>query len=248
MCHENAAVLGRHADLNAEFLNSLHPYTELAIGGGNPLAHPDLIPFLRRMRDQRVLCNMTVHHDHFMANLDPLKEMSMEKLIWGLGVSLPAPCAPFPTVSKEFIDAVRMFPNAVVHVIAGVVNPMQIAYLSDKGIKLLILGYKNLRRGEWFYRENREGIDANMDWLRDNLQQIMPLFDVVCLDNLAIEQLDPRRFIPDEQWETLYMGDDGTHTMYIDLVSGEYAISSTAKERHTLLPSVDEMFGRLGNE
>ena len=47
-CHEASTPDGKHGDiLNLPFLDTLHPYTELAIGGGNPLSHPDLIPFLR---------------------------------------------------------------------------------------------------------------------------------------------------------------------------------------------------------
>ena len=49
MCHENSGTHGLHADLNASFLSSLPAGIELAIGGGNPLSHPDLIPFLKRI-------------------------------------------------------------------------------------------------------------------------------------------------------------------------------------------------------
>ena len=38
MCHENSTKDGVHGDImNAKFIDTLHPYTELAIGGGNPL-------------------------------------------------------------------------------------------------------------------------------------------------------------------------------------------------------------------
>lgn len=34
MCHENSTVNGKHGDiLNVKFIKSLHPYTEMAIGG-----------------------------------------------------------------------------------------------------------------------------------------------------------------------------------------------------------------------
>ena len=41
-CHENSTCDGKHGNiLFAGFIDKLHPYTEIAIGGGNPLAHPD---------------------------------------------------------------------------------------------------------------------------------------------------------------------------------------------------------------
>ena len=47
MCHENSVPNGKHGDLFVpSFLDTLHPYTEIAIGGGNPLEHPDLYKFL----------------------------------------------------------------------------------------------------------------------------------------------------------------------------------------------------------
>ena len=46
-CHEGSSPLGKHGDiLSPSWLDKLHPYCELAIGGGNPLSHPDLDKFL----------------------------------------------------------------------------------------------------------------------------------------------------------------------------------------------------------
>ena len=53
MCHECSTPDGALADLNAPFLDTLRPYTELAIGGGNPLEHPGLTEFLMRMKKQK---------------------------------------------------------------------------------------------------------------------------------------------------------------------------------------------------
>ena len=61
-CYEGCTSNGKHGDLNAEFLNHLHPYTELAING-NDLTHPDLVPFLKRMKKQKVIVSMTVNQN-----------------------------------------------------------------------------------------------------------------------------------------------------------------------------------------
>lgn len=88
MCHEDSAPDGRHGDIiNLPFLDSIHPFTEVAIGGGNPLSHPDLIPFLKALKGRNIFANMTVNKVHFMANLPLLHSFVEQRLLYGLGVS-----------------------------------------------------------------------------------------------------------------------------------------------------------------
>lgn len=48
-CHEQSTINGKYADLEKlkTILLGLHPGTELALGGGDPISHPDLISFLK---------------------------------------------------------------------------------------------------------------------------------------------------------------------------------------------------------
>lgn len=72
------------------------------------------------------------------------------------------------------------------------------------------------------------------------------LFKVISFDNLAIEQLDVKRIVPDDKWEEFYMGDDGSFTFYIDMVKGEFAKNSLSQERYPIGDiSVDEMFNAI---
>ena len=66
MCHERSVPNGALANLNHPIFDSLHAGTELALGGGNVLEHTGLENFLARMRDQGIICNMTIHLDHFI--------------------------------------------------------------------------------------------------------------------------------------------------------------------------------------
>ena len=61
-CHENSTVKGVHGDLRRieKTIDSLHAGTELAIGGGNALAHPDLIWFLEKLKKKGVITNIFV--------------------------------------------------------------------------------------------------------------------------------------------------------------------------------------------
>ena len=235
-CHENSTPDGEHGDImNLKFIDTLHPYTELAIGGGNPLEHPDLIPFLLKCKRLKLIPSMTVNQHHFMENIDLLRKLVNEELIYGLGVSLTDP-------SDEFISEIRWFNNAVIHVIAGIVTIEQLFKLSNNGLKILILGYKHFRRGDDLYKLLGGLIDNKIEELKANLSTITEWFDVVSFDNLAIKQLEPKRLLTDKEWDEFFMGEDGFATMYVDAVKEEFARSSTSTERYPITDNIVDMF------
>ena len=235
-CHEASCLEGKHGDiLNAKFIDSLHPFTELAIGGGDATSHPDLIPFLERLKEKKVFANLTVNQIHFEKKQELIKKLIDEKLINGIGISLVNP-------TDEFLALVSQYKNAVIHTINGILSEKDIEKMANKDIKMLILGYKHFRNGVDFYDKNTEKIKNKQKYVYDNLQDIFSKFKVVSFDNLAVEQLDVKRFMTDEEWEEFYMGDDGTMTFYIDLVNEKFASSSTSPIRYDLLDTVDQMF------
>lgn len=236
-CYEGCTTKGKHGDLmNAKFIDTLHPYTEMALNG-NDLSHPDLIPFLEKLKSKKVIANMTVNQKHFMIpeNYDLLVRLMNEGLIFGLGVSLVE-------ATDEFVKKIAPFENLVVHVINGVLSEKDYKVLRNKDIKMLILGYKHLRRGNDWYEKNSDDIKAKQKWLYDSMEQLVSEFKVVSFDNLAIEQLEIKRLMSDEDWEEFYMGDDGTVTFYIDMVAGKFAKNSLSLERYDLLDNIDDMF------
>lgn len=236
-CYEGCTVNGQHGDLNAEFLNHMHPYTELAING-NDLTHPDLIPFLKRMKEQKVVVSMTVNQKHFERNYDFIRNMSTKGLIYGVGISLSE-------ATPDFIKLVKSIPNSVLHVINGIITPKDIEMLADNGLKMLILGYKRLRRGEEYYAKEEENILVNQQWMKDHIAEIIDRFQVVSFDNLSIKQLDVRRLLTDEEWEEFFMGEDSEFTFYIDLVEKKFGKNSLTTERFDLIDNIDDMFNKI---
>lgn len=237
-CHEDSSLHGKFGDiLNEKFIDTLHPYQEIAIGSGDATSHPDLIPFLQKLKERKVIANMTVNQIHFEKKQELLKKLVDEKLIYGLGVSLVNP-------TKHFIELIKQYPNAVIHVINGVLKPSDIKALENNNLKMLILGYKHLRRGNKYFETEQNNIEVKQQWLYKNLEDIIQKFNVVSFDNLAIEQLDVKRLLTQEEWDEFYMGDDGKVTYYVDMVERKFAQSSTAPfdKRYDLLDSVDDMF------
>lgn len=243
-CHEDSSINGKHGDiLNQKFIDTLHPYQEVAIGGGDATSHPDLIPFLRKLKERKVIANITVNQTHFERKQALIKQLVDEGLIHGIDVSLVNP-------TSEFISLLKQYPNAVIHTINGILSPADIKALENQDLKLLILGYKHLRRGNEWFEKDKSNIENNQAWLKDNLGDILNKFKVVSFDNLAIEQLDVRSLMSEDEWNEFYMGDDGVITYFVDMVEQKFAKSSTApmERRYPILDSVDDMFMRIVSE
>ena len=243
-CHEGSTIDGKHGDiLNAKCIETLHPYQEVALGGGDVTSHPDLIPFLHKLKERKVIANVTINQKHFEEKQDLIKHLVDEKLVYGIGVSLVNP-------TDSFISLIKKYPNAVIHVINGILKPEDVEKLANNNLKMLILGYKQLRRGNEYLSSNSVSLQAKQFWLAKYLPDIIGKFNTVSFDNLAIEQLDVQRLLSKEEWDEFYMGDDGTMTYYIDMVEQKFAKSSTApfEKRYGLLDSVDEMFKKIVNE
>ena len=229
-CNEN----GEHADLNLPFFETLHKGQELALNG-NDLSHPDLLKFLVRMRRNGVICNITLNQKHFMKYAMSLKNLATIGLVYGIGVSLT------DSSDEGLYDQLSFIPNTVVHVIDGLTTKEDIDNMSDKGIKMLVLGYKPIGRGKEYFNKHKTEINNNIKYLRDNLKEISKHFDVVSFDNLAIEHLNVESLVKKDKWDELYMGDEGQYTFFIDAVNKKFAVSSLSEEQYNLMDNVDDM-------
>lgn len=239
-CYAENNINGKHADLmNLNFLDTIHPYTEIAING-NDLTHPDLIPFLNKMKQKKVIVSMTVNQKHFEKKEDFIKELIDKELIYGLGVSLVNP-------TNEFIERIKKYPNAVIHTINGLLNKEILDKLSNNGLKILILGYKELGRGIQYKESHNEIIEENKKWLKHNLKDYLNKFEVVSFDNLSIKQLDVKSLMSNDEWDSFYQGDDGSHTLFIDGVKKEFACSSLSRDRYPLKDNIIDMFEVIRN-
>ncbi len=284
-CYEGCTAAGQHGEIPEKLFASLPPFTELAIGGGNPLLHPEFAT----LRDKyNIFMNVTVRAEDFEKFFDHERYTRYERFdIWSrptkselellkynaLGVSVSsAESAKKFSEGYENLSTVlyhaggyeinsyrdeycpyiliadgdgqmELNTRVVVHAVNGVIADGMLDELFDKELDLLILGYKTKGRGAEFAENGL--VAENQKWLYDNIDSLAKHFRVVAFDNLALEQLDMHRFISDEEWKHFYMGDEGTHSMYIDLVKKEYGISSTDNRRWALTDDIREMFRHI---
>jgi len=225
-CHERSHINGAHADTEylLSKLSGLPAGVEIAIGGGNPLEHPDIDYILDIFSKRGYISNMTVNGNHIDRYLSKIERLINDRLIYGLGISWS---------KDKLLDT----PNTVYHMIAGVHTFNDISSLLLSGRKVLLLGYKQFGRGSEYYHR---GTLRNIRYIRDNLWKILGK-GCLSFDNLAINQLNVLSHLTEQGIKEMYMGDDGQYTMYFDAVEGNYAISSTA-ERCKAVSTASEFF------
>lgn len=244
-CYENCKKDGKHSDImNQAWIESVHPYTELAING-NDLDHPDLYEFLDYMRSKNVIVNMTVNQKQFIDHKNKIDGLIRTKKIFGLGVSINS------DINREVLRELVRYPNLVVHVINGLITENIILKYKEEfcKLKILVLGYKSLGRGLIYEADETNKVEQNKEWLKSNIIDLIRrrIFKICSFDNLAIEQLELEKQVRERtgfNWDELYLGNDGDYSFYIDAVNGTYAKSSITKNNNSPIENktVDEMF------
>ena len=240
-CYQKCVPDGAIADFTSPLFDSIPPYTEIALNGNGIFDSPDFNKFIMRMTSKRVICNITVHAVDLIKHYNEILDWTCHGWIHGVGVSVNQP------VDDEFISRLTYlssFSCVVVHVIAGVVPWETLVKLSNNGLKLLILGYKDYGRGTT-YLENHNEVRANINKLKERIGYLYKHFKVVSFDNLALEQLDIRATVDEETWEKSYMGEDGSATFFIDAVANTYARSSISERIPIDVENVNILFRNL---
>ena len=252
-CHENSTIVGKHGDLSkmTHIVETIQPGTEIALGGGDLFTCPGIDDFLALLKRRGIVANITVNQKHLGRYGDKLQRLVQEKLVHGIGISLTDSSRP-----EDFDIIDRLGPNVVIHVIAGIFEDRDIPFVT--GRKVLILGYKDIRRGNKYLCSQFVEVNHNLDMMRNLWQQeLARKCQAVAYDNLAIEQLDPRfqGILSDEKYNRLYQGNDTDvldsdgnmtcSTMYIDLPNMQVARMSTAPMEKRYRFTGDESIAEL---
>lgn len=248
-CYMNCTPDGYHATLlDAEpwdLLKQIEPYTELAING-NDLSHPDIDEFLRRMMKQKVFVNITVNQKHYLKNYKKLMDWQDRHMIRGIGVSYTGGNDP------DLIRKLHAANGITVHVIAGLLTEEEYHFLAGNDLSILILGFKNLGRGNQYFEKHDKAIIENLKMLERALIKEVNTgqghFKSIAFDGLSIEQLNVKTWLDDDSFNELYAGDEGAYTFYLDMVDMMYARSSIERTLMPVKDSITEMFKSIQTE
>jgi len=218
-CHESATTDGK--ECNYENLKSklidLPKGIELAIGCNDLTV--ELYNFLSWCYDQEYICNLTINQGHISRDLINIVSAIQDGYIKGLGISYRSELK--WNIPKVILD----YPNTVFHVIAGIDSINDVIQLKDKGVKkILVLGEK-----DFGFNLGKVNLDSRLhkEWFWW-IGKLFNLFEVVSFDNLAIEQLNIKRFFTQNNWNTFNQGE---YSFYIDAVTEEFSPSSRNPER-----------------
>lgn len=236
-CFESSTKKGIHG--NSEYiinlLSGLPAGIEIAIGGGNPLSHPDLNKILQKASEFGLIVNITVNNIHIKEYKDTIQELRKNNLIYGVGISY----------NKKYEKDIPLIQdsNTVIHLIAGVHNISDVMKF-PKNTKILVLGYKKYGFGNKYFetQEVEKCLSSWKYWIGTIMRKFHTSFD-----NLAIEQLNVRNWLSKETWDEFYMGDDGLFSMYIDGVTQTYSKQSTKSRVPIGKMSIREMFQNVRN-
>ena len=224
-CYLNCNPKGKEADLKSEntlkFLDSLKPYTEIALNLNN-YEMKGLKYFLTEAKKRNIIANVTVNIK--IIDLDYLLDLKKDNLIHGIGVSI----SDINNLDKELILRLSKIDDIVFHLVAGIVTASDMIKLSEiADLKVLILGYKNIGKGETLLKNNFNIIN-NINLIKNNINGLKNFFKVMSFDNLAVKQLNLKETFKDI-FNDYYMGDDGQFTYYVDLVYNTFSKSSLDK-------------------
>ena len=248
-CYEGNNPNGKIADFNQEWINSLPPYTEIAVNLNDPIDNEslDVYNFLNKLKEKKIITNVTINFNTFKDFHYILEAWQKKGLIYGIGVSLTDKFFEDPEFYVE--GRFKKFKNLVIHTIFGITSYKDYKTLSKyyPEAKILILGYKDKGRGINYHKENK-AINFNQKQVLDNFEELYDMFDTIAFDCLAVKQLDIKNKVPKDVYELNYLGDDGTRSMYIDMVNKKFAKSSLSDKTYNITNNIKEMFNIVKSE
>lgn len=216
-CHESSGSLGKHSDpvLLLEKLKGLPGNTEIAIGGGNPLSHPELDDILDGLNSFGYITNMTIR------DKDITEGLRLPRKIKGLGISVTPGISP-----KEYLGFISSRGNLVAHMILGINTPEDYVEVKKYFPRILWLGFKVWGRNKNSHLPSLE--DLRREIIRD---LYYGRSGILAFDNLGISQLNLKSAFLESEWDKFYLGPEFTSSMYVDAVKGEFAGYSTSRDR-----------------
>lgn len=213
-CHESAKTDGDECDYDKlrDKLVGLPKGIELAIGANEITA--GLYEFILWCSLQDYIVNLTINQGHLNRDFEGVRLLTSCGFVSGLGISYRS------SLQWTVPDYVLDYSNTVFHVIAGIDTVEDVLSLRDKGVKkILVLGEK-----DFGFNEGKVDLTTqkHKEWYWW-IGKLFTTFDVVSFDNLALEQLNMKRFFNDENWNIFNQGE---HSFYINAVDGYFAPSS----------------------
>lgn len=232
-CHESATTDGTECDYDALLnkLSGLPQGIELAIGCN--IFTDNLYNFLGECYNRGYICNLTVNQ----LTINKCEKLLINALdngyVRGVGISYRN------IVEFKIPEFFKQHDNTVIHVITGIDDIDEVMKLDVK--KILVLGEK-----DFGFNKGKVDLTSNSHrkWFMF-VRKLFDIFEVVSFDNLALEQLKIKRFLPDAEYERFYQGE---HSFYINAVTQTYSRSSRSADVTPWDISIKEYFKTIEDQ
>lgn len=228
-CHENSVPGGKNFNLvNTKNILSSLPRVgiEIAIGGGNIFdCSKDALSLVEWMKEQGFQPRLTISYEEFIKRIKDFQLARWEKAktdegrlikeIEYFGISTTKYHSNIPYISK----------NIVWHVIVGITPIEEVIKMFDDPVlykKILFLGFKQ------FGRALNMEIPNLPEW-REFIKSTLLGHKVdatIGFDNLALEQLEIKNYLDKDVWESFWLGQEFSSSMYVDAVEETFAPTS----------------------
>ena len=240
-CHESSVPDGKtfNPDHLKKLLSELPSVgIELAFGGGDVLEIKD------ELKD---IVNWSKHNGFYPRITINYKDIVRDSSTINMIINLFIPIGiSINSLNKSVLDdintlddaSITFIPAIVYHIIIGVlpVDDLKTMLFSPdfEGKRILILGFKQFGRA----KDMNISDSILAEWknlIREYILKFRTSGETpdrtLAFDNLALEQLEMKNYLLSEEWNTLFMGNDFSHSMYIDAVTEEFAPTSRSSER-----------------
>ena len=224
-CYRNSNYEGKHAD-NQSLYNVMRSCEEMgvfeiAIGGGEPLDHPNIKNILSQFKNSTLRANLTTRHKSW------LRDDKMRNLIFdtcgAVGISVDSAAEIEDMATALQYHGIRS-DRVMAHVIMGTVSEHEFRAMAvashNSRIPLLLLGFKESGRGFKFKQKSGWKGYQKYDWFESVLirlqeDDLMPAR--LGMDTPLVAELQPileRLEVP----EWMYRTHEGENSMFIDAV------------------------------
>lgn len=244
-CYQNSSVFGKHADFEQlkKIIRAIPAGTEVAIGGGDPMSHPQIVEILKVAKRAGLIVNLTVREIDWLK--DPALLAGVRESVSAIGLSIDGPedllkatqinnNLPDVAVNLHYIPDLHDFDN--LRNIMRALSDFAYAATNNYGTfskspTLVLLGFK----------ETGRGVSAEHHTIPNFVEELMRVWQEAPYVSIGVDT----KFIKDypeikEKVDGVYLTlHEGEFSMYIDGVKGTaYRSSYSLEDEVKLTPKL----------